>query len=165
MPQDTRDDRSGPPPWLLRRVDQAGVAALVLAGLGSMLAWWVLHGGCRGRLVELERAEPRAAQFQVDLNQADWPELVQLPGIGETLARRIVDSRSRDGPFLDHEDLQRVHGIGPKTLERIRPYLLPMPEQGAATLETPSNGEQPERSLPTGRPGDERFRDVPKSVE
>lgn len=90
-----------------------------------------MHGGCRGRLVEIDRAEPRTADFQVDLNEADWPELTLLPGIGETLARRIVDSRRQEGPFLDHEDLQRVRGIGPKTLDRVRPYLRPMPERRA----------------------------------
>jgi competence protein ComEA len=116
------------PNWLLRRADQAAVAGLVLLGLASIGGWWVAHGGCRGRLVEIDRAEPRTAEFEVDLNQADWPELVQLPGIGETLARRIVESRQRDGRFLDHEDLQRVRGIGPKTLQRIRPYLRPMPQ-------------------------------------
>lgn len=51
-----------------------------------------------------------------------------LPGLGETLAKRIVASRESEGPFRDHDDLRRVRGIGPRTLERIRPYLLPIPE-------------------------------------
>ena len=50
-----------------------------------------------------------------------------LPGVGETLARRIVESRSEAGPFTELEALRRVRGIGPKTLERIRPYLRPVP--------------------------------------
>jgi competence protein ComEA len=104
------------------------VAALVLLGLGATFGWWVGHGGHRGELIELERAEPQVAKFQVDVNSAGWPELAQLPEIGETLARRIVEARLKDGPFLDHSDLRRVRGIGPKTLERIRPHLLPMPE-------------------------------------
>jgi competence protein ComEA len=121
---------NGPPrpPRVLRRADQAVVAVLVLAGLGATVGWWVGHGGHRGQLIELERSEPQMAKFQVDVNSADWPELAQLPGVGETLARRIVEARQKDGPFLDHNDLRRVRGIGPKTLERIRPHLLPMPE-------------------------------------
>jgi competence protein ComEA len=51
-----------------------------------------------------------------------------LPDIGPTLAGRIVESRAAEGAYLDHDDLMRVKGIGPKTLEKIRPYLLPMPE-------------------------------------
>lgn len=115
------------PYWLLRRVDQATVAVLVAVALVSTVAWWVAQGGLRGRMIEVDRTEPQSASFQVDINQADWPELVQLPGVGETIAQRIVESRDADGPFLDHEDLQRVRGIGPKTLDQLRPYLLPMP--------------------------------------
>ena len=136
------DRRSRPTPHrLLRRADQAAVAAMVLLGLASMGAWWVAHGGCQGRLVEIDRAEPLTAEFQVDLNEADWPELVQLPGIGETLARRIVESRRRDGRFLDHEDVQRVRGIGPRTLDRIRPYLRPMPRHETIAAEGVSDGD------------------------
>lgn len=118
------------------------MAGLVLLGLASIFGWWALHGGCRGRLVEIDRAEPLEAEFQVDLNAADWPELVQLPGIGEVLARRIVQSRDRDGPFLDHNDLQRVRGIGPRTLDRVRPYLTPMPEHGAIAADEASVGDR-----------------------
>ena len=119
------------PHWLLRRADQAAVAGLVLAGLAATIGWWVSQGGWQGRLIEVERAEPQVAGFQVDLNQAQWPELIQLPGIGSTLARRIVESRETEGPFLDHGDLMRVRGIGPKTLEGVRPYLRPMPDADA----------------------------------
>lgn len=117
--------------WLLRRADQAAVAAMVLFGLTATAAWWLSQGGWQGRLVEVDRAEPKTARYLVDVNTAAWPELAQLPDLGETLARRIVQSRRRDGPFLDHDDLRRVRGIGPKTLERIRPYLLPMPSRKA----------------------------------
>jgi len=139
---DSPSDRPGVPSWLLRRADQAAVAVLVVLGLASMGGWWIAHGGCRGELVEIERAQPRTAQFEVDLNQADWPELAQLPDIGETLARRIVDSRNQQGPFLDHNDLTRVRGIGPKTVERIRPYLRPVPEHRAIVAGSGSDGDQ-----------------------
>jgi len=115
------------PNWLLRRADQAAVAVLVLAGLAGTIGWWGFQGGWQGRLIEVERAEPRVASFQVDVNQADWPELVQLPGIGPTLAQRIIESRQTEGPFLSHEELLRVRGIGPKTLDQLRPYLRPLP--------------------------------------
>jgi competence protein ComEA len=115
------------PPWLLKRADQATVGALVLAALGSLTAWWYFQGGADGRLIEIDREPKRSARFLVDVNKAEWPELAQLPGIGETLAQRIVTSRDERGPFLDHADLRRVRGIGPKTLEKIRPYLRPIP--------------------------------------
>jgi competence protein ComEA len=121
---------SRPPRWLLRRADQAAVAALVVVALAAMAGWWTAHGGWRGHMIEIDRADPLTARYEVDINTADWPELLQLPGIGETLAHRIVDSRQAAGPFADHEDLRRVRGIGPKTLEAIRPYLRPMPNVG-----------------------------------
>jgi len=115
------------PRWLLRRADQVAVAALVVVALAAMGGWWTYHGGWRGELVEIDRAEPLAARFEVDINAADWPELMQLPGIGQTLAHRIIESRQTVGPFADNDALRRVPGIGPKTLEQIRPYLIPIP--------------------------------------
>jgi competence protein ComEA len=64
-----------------------------------------------------------------NLVTAEWPEFAELPELGETLARRIVESRAKVGAFGDHDDLLRVEGIGPRTLERLKPYLLPMPGQ------------------------------------
>jgi len=63
-----------------------------------------------------------------------------LPEIGESLAKRIVESRDADGPFADHDDLQRVRGIGPKTLDRVRPYLLPMPNRATVVDGRPGQG-------------------------
>lgn len=114
---------------LLRRADQAAVAGLVVLALAGMAAYWYVQGGPRGQLIEIDRADPLVARFQVDINQADWPELAQLPAVGQVLARRIVDSRAAAGPFADHDDLLRVNGIGPLTLQRIKPYLLPTPDQ------------------------------------
>jgi competence protein ComEA len=114
---------------LLRHADQAAVAAMVLLSLLGMAAYFVVQGGFRGGLVEIDRAGPLEARFRVDINHAEWPELSQLPEVGETLARRIVDSRTEIGPFRDNDDLRRMRGIGPKTLERIKPYLLPVPGQ------------------------------------
>ena len=80
----------------------------------------------QGGHVDIDHAERRPIEFKIDINQADWPEFTLLPGIGETYARRIVESRDLDGPFTSHEDLQRIRGIGPKTMDKIRPYLLPI---------------------------------------
>lgn len=120
---------SSRPSWIPRRRDQLAVALLVALGLIGTLAWWVAEGGLASRLGEVEQAEPQTAVFDVDLSSADWPELAQLPGIGPVLAKRIVESRSAEGPFWAVEDLRRVRGIGPLTLQRIRPYLRPLPPQ------------------------------------
>jgi len=84
------------------------MAGLVLAALAGMGVYWVVEGGLSGDLIEIDRAEPLVARFQVDVNAATWPELARLPTIGETLARRIVESRDSAGRFVDHADLERV---------------------------------------------------------
>lgn len=56
---------------------------------------------------------------QVDLNSASTKELSLVPGIGPTLARRIIENRQRVGPFPTLDSLQRVRGIGPRTAERV----------------------------------------------
>lgn len=66
--------RETTPRGLLRRADQAAVAGLTLAALVAIAAWWVAQGGLRSRLIEVERQEPRVAQYVVDINQAEWPD-------------------------------------------------------------------------------------------
>ena len=124
---------------VLRRMDQAVVAALVALALVGMGVYWVVQGGPRGELIEIDRADPLSARYLVDINKAEWPELAELPDIGETLARRIVDSRATGGAFRDHDDLRRVRGIGPRTLEKMKPYLLPMPDQQAVAGDAKSD--------------------------
>jgi len=104
------------------------VAATLLLLLGSLAGYALRLGNEQGRFLDIDRAEPLSASFEVDINIARWPELAQLPQIGETLARRIVELREDEGPFIDHSDLMRVRGIGPRTLQRIQPYLMPMPD-------------------------------------
>ena len=59
----------------------------------------------------------------LDVNLASAAELERLPGVGPTLAARIVEARTRDGPFGSVDDLRRVRGVGGATLERLRPRL------------------------------------------
>jgi competence protein ComEA len=134
-PQQPRSQPQPQPPrgLLLKRLDQLAVGVLGLLSLVAIGGYWVVQGGARGRLIEIERAAPQHVAFEVDVNSADWPELTVLPNVGETLAKRIVESRREQGPFADLEDLQRVPGIGPKTLEQIRPYLRPLAPSGDVT--------------------------------
>jgi competence protein ComEA len=62
----------------------------------------------------------------LDLNRADTVALQALPGVGPALARRIVEER-RTAPFRSVDDLERVKGIGPATLERLRPHVTVRP--------------------------------------
>ena|SRR6185437_15679850 len=126
-------DQKTPSIFWLRPHDQRTVAILAMIALVVMASAWLVLGRAAGRLVEIDRQPRREAPFRVDINSALWPELTQLPGIGETLARRIVASRQKEGPFPTREALQRVTGIGPKKFEQIKPFLLPIePEKKPA---------------------------------
>ena len=75
---------------------------------------------------------PPTSPDTVDPNTAPWWELTALPEIGEGTAREIIAYRSaglsagetfQPRRFNRASDLERVRGIGPKTVERIAPYL------------------------------------------
>lgn len=59
----------------------------------------------------------------VDVNSAGIEMLTTLPGIGESLAQRIIDHREAHGAFETPEDLLQVSGIGEKKLEELREYI------------------------------------------
>lgn len=57
------------------------------------------------------------------VNSASAQQLEAVKGIGPAKARAIVDYRSRNGPFKSLDDLSKVDGIGPKSLEKMKPEL------------------------------------------
>lgn len=57
-------------------------------------------------------AATAAPEERLDLNMATAEQLDDLPGIGPTLAGRIVDYRAEHGPFSAPEELMAVDGIG-----------------------------------------------------
>lgn len=102
------------------------LAAILAAAVLAMAAWYGWSGGLAGGLVHHDAPPAATAGFTVNLNAAPPAELAQLPGLGPATAGRIVAHRETEGPFASHDDLLRVHGIGPVTLERMRPYLRPI---------------------------------------
>lgn len=57
---------------------------------------------------------------KIDLNTATLCELDSLPGIGQSMAERILQFRRKNGPFKRVEDLMNVRGIGERKFLRIR---------------------------------------------
>ncbi|MGH7549603.1 MAG: ComEA family DNA-binding protein [Gemmatimonadota bacterium] len=80
------------------------------------------------------REKERAAgkPVPIDPNTADRAAWVRLPGIGPRTAAAILEHRAARGPFRRSEDLLAVRGIGPVTLEKLRPWLR-WPPGAAAT--------------------------------
>jgi len=59
-------------------------------------------------------------QIQLDINSADPSELETLPGIGPSLAQKIVEYRDEHGLFNSVDELLAVSGIGPAKLDQLR---------------------------------------------
>jgi competence ComEA-like helix-hairpin-helix protein len=59
----------------------------------------------------------------IAINRARAEELELLPGVGPSLAKRIVAARSEGGPFRSAADLARVKGVGKRTQEKLAQFL------------------------------------------
>lgn len=105
-------------------------AALLLLFAVALCAVLLSAAGAREQLfpVHVEHAGERAAashtENAVNLNTATADELTALPGIGETLAARILAYRAENGPFHDIGELREVEGIGSALLEKLAPYIV-----------------------------------------
>ena len=107
-----------------------GLTVLCVAALAVLLA---RDTGRIGLLTETmpltqrqtqETAEAAEPEGQLDLNAATEEQLAGLPGIGETLARRIVAYRQTHGAFAAVEELLQVEGIGESRLDAIRDMIV-----------------------------------------
>jgi competence ComEA-like helix-hairpin-helix protein len=127
--------------------------ALAVAGLGVRLLWskGAPSGGVAYHATEALRpghdsvaaraarlARPLQPGETIDLDKASAEELTRLPRIGPGLAARIVADRSQRGPFGSLERLDRVPGIGPATLEALKPYASFSAASAASAARVPS---------------------------
>lgn len=83
----------------------------------------VLERGASPAPASTAAAAPGAAPAAVSLNSADQAALETIPGVGPVTATAILAYRQEAGPFTSVEQLLEVSGIGPATLESVRPYV------------------------------------------
>jgi competence protein ComEA len=86
---------------------------------------WKLTGALLALALFTVGSASLAAEFSgvVNVNTATVEELEQLPGIGTSRAKALVDARESRGGFGSVDELVEVKGIGEASLEKLRPYL------------------------------------------
>lgn len=84
---------------------------------------WLLLAAALFLTATLGAAQKKPPSKPLDLNSATAEELQQLPGIGPSTAKAIVQFREKSGPFQRVEDLLVIHGISRARLEKLRPYV------------------------------------------
>lgn len=75
-------------------------------------------------VIEAKQPAPIASDGPININTAGTEQLEKLPGIGPSLAARIIEDRAKNGRFRKIQDLDRVRGIGPKLIEKMRPLIV-----------------------------------------
>lgn len=111
-----------PPP---SHQQQHALMTLTVIGLATLTIWLTFS---RQRLVDFFHPPERIIRFSLDINSAPPTELSLLPGIGPTMASRIIETRQQRGPFKSVDDITHVPGIGKITLQEMRPFIRTIPE-------------------------------------
>ena len=73
---------------------------------------------------EIKKEEITGTQITININTAGKDELVLLPNVGPVTAERIIRYQEDYGLFDSIDDLTRVKGIGPKTLEKLKAFVI-----------------------------------------
>lgn len=110
------DEQRGSAQWL------AAAGCLLL--LTCLLAWLAQRHPVYVGFEPRPTAATAPPDMRLDLNAASVAELQALPRIGPALAARIAEDRDANGPFASLQDLDRVNGIGERTIALIAPHVV-----------------------------------------
>ena len=94
-------------------------------------------------------AKKRAPDHPIDLNEANEKELEELPGVGPTTAKAIIEFREKSGKFKRVDDLLVIRGISEAKLSKMRRYLVVGPPPASpkpTTTAQPASKSPPKKS-------------------
>ena len=108
-------------------IDESRLFGTQMTGLGMFLfcIFLMAYLVCLG----INISEPLNPRLEIqkkslmNVNTATWSELLQIPGITETVAWNIVKHRELNGDYSSVDQLSNIKGIGKKSLEKIKSYV------------------------------------------
>jgi competence protein ComEA len=74
-------------------------------------------------LISAGAGEEKKPEAKVNINTATVEELAKLPGVGKSIAQRIVNHREKSGKFRNVEELLVIRGISRRKLEQLLPLI------------------------------------------
>ena len=101
--------------------------ALTLAIVAAAIAASPVVASAQDKPAASKAAAKPASAGPVNINTASAAEFEGLPGIGATMAARIVEYRQKNGPFKKIEDLMTIKGIGEKSFLKLKPLVTVAP--------------------------------------
>ena len=103
-------------PW-----PRAAQRVLIVLAAGLLALGAVLGGQAARRTAVVAVPDDPGLDVRLDLNKAAPADLETLPGVGASLAARIVAYRVKHGPFRSVDELKQVPGFGEKLVATLRP--------------------------------------------
>lgn len=105
--------------WIVFIVCYCAAMLLILTGVRV----WEYRNTVSALPVEITDIPAPVTVLLVDINTAELDELIELPGIGNGLGKRIIEYREANGGFDSIEDIMLVNGIGQATFEKLKPLI------------------------------------------
>ena len=99
------------------------ISSLFVICLILFLGSTIVSSQGKEEIMDAEMVEKNEMTEKVNINTADMEQLMQLPGVGEGTAKKIIDYRKSNGQFKTLDQLKLIPGIGEKKYKKMEDML------------------------------------------